>query len=786
MCMILRLFFALSIVILAFPANAIWNVETLDGSSLGMYNSMAIDSQGYTCISSYDYAEGALMYLTQTESGWQIEQVPGIIGLGFSSLVLDSNDVPHIVCWKSYSVITHAWRTADGWQVESLSKSSVRPSFRIDSADHLHICYSWSDTVIHMLQTETGWQETEWTDGWMDSFALDSNDLPHILVAREDPDEYLHKMLIYMYQDTALEWHESLLDDDYRYDQDAELQIDIADNPHLIYMNSESSRYCHLFLQNGEWITELLDFGDRSTSGIQFVMDNSGQVHLARIYYYDCNGYCGPFYEMYYYKRHEDGAWTMTILDDTANVGLYCSIAVKDNGDPRVCYYDVYDNDLKFASFDDSWTIGRVFDSGDAGYVSSLYVDNDGYRHVCYPDYSYRQLRYLYENSTGRHIEIVDSPVHVSSVCISTGSDGNPQIIYSDSGVLKYAYKNMDGWQNEIIEVNRTYSVSIIVDTDGVPHISYAVLGDVRYAYRSESGWEISTVNSDGWNGGVSLAIDTDNSPHLCWREGSSSSYTPAGDVRYADLENGQWQVESIDNSVGKTISATSIALDIENQPHVVFSESGIVYTRRTPEGWYSEMFDGGLISSQSLQLSSDGRPSVAYTRYGLRYAQKIDNEWCFNYVTRSSGNNLSLVLNSEDRPYIVYYNEKLNFAEDRQPACEDLGVTLEMPSVAFSEGDLFSCRVTICNPGVETLPDTPLFVILDVLGNYYFAPEFNAFSHYMIDVTPGQQTQVVIDGFNWPAMDDPWTGLNWYAALTDPSVTEIVGEMDTWTFDCN
>ncbi len=95
----------------------------------------------------------------------------------------------------------------------------------------------------------------------------------------------------------------------------------------------------------------------------------------------------------------------------------------------------------------------------------------------------------------------------------------------------------------------------------------------------------------------------------------------------------------------------------------------------------------------------------------------------------------------------------------------------IEMASVTFSYGDLFSCEVNICNPDMETLPDTPLFVILDLLGNYYFAPEFNAFSHYTIDVTPGQQTQVVIDSFNWPAVEDPWTGLNWYAVLTDPAV---------------
>lgn len=116
-------------------------------------------------------------------------------------------------------------------------------------------------------------------------------------------------------------------------------------------------------------------------------------------------------------------------------------------------------------------------------------------------------------------------------------------------------------------------------------------------------------------------------------------------------------------------------------------------------------------------------------------------------------------------------------------PACDALGVDLWMPDDFFRPGDPCSLRVHICNPGPETYTDIPVFVILDVFGMYFFAPSFTAFDHYTIPLPAGMQTFQIIPEFTWPSGVGSALGLLWYSAMTDPGITQLFGEMDTWMF---
>ena len=95
---------------------------------------------------------------------------------------------------------------------------------------------------------------------------------------------------------------------------------------------------------------------------------------------------------------------------------------------------------------------------------------------------------------------------------------------------------------------------------------------------------------------------------------------------------------------------------------------------------------------------------------------------------------------------------------------------------------DLVSCTVSVWNPG-STLVDYPLFVILDVFGYYYFAPDFNEFSYYSMTFPEGLTPVTVLPEFAWPVTIDPVWGVVWYAALTNPQMTALYGNMDTLTF---
>ena len=96
----------------------------------------------------------------------------------------------------------------------------------------------------------------------------------------------------------------------------------------------------------------------------------------------------------------------------------------------------------------------------------------------------------------------------------------------------------------------------------------------------------------------------------------------------------------------------------------------------------------------------------------------------------------------------------------------------------------LSSCSVEVCNTRSYTLKDFPLFVVLDVYGQYYFAPGFSTvFDKYDAEFAPGNTHVEVLPEFYWPQGVGSAGGIIWYSALTNPNMTELVGEMDSFTF---
>lgn len=118
-------------------------------------------------------------------------------------------------------------------------------------------------------------------------------------------------------------------------------------------------------------------------------------------------------------------------------------------------------------------------------------------------------------------------------------------------------------------------------------------------------------------------------------------------------------------------------------------------------------------------------------------------------------------------------------------PGCNSLGVMLWMPSHDYGPGDACACRVEVCNPGPDVYADVPLFVILDVFGEYYFWPDFSAYDYEVIQ-TLGTQPLIyqVLPLFQWPdGAGTVTSGVRWLAAITNPEMTAVMGDMDTWEF---
>lgn len=114
---------------------------------------------------------------------------------------------------------------------------------------------------------------------------------------------------------------------------------------------------------------------------------------------------------------------------------------------------------------------------------------------------------------------------------------------------------------------------------------------------------------------------------------------------------------------------------------------------------------------------------------------------------------------------------------------CEVTGVVLEMPASTYRAGDKFWLDVLMCNLVSDDL-ECLLFVMLDVYGEYYFAPSFgDELDYYLTDLAMGMNVERIIPEFMWPVDAGTAYGITWYAALVNLELTALVGEMDLATF---
>ncbi|GEM_PF-3189449 len=97
--------------------------------------------------------------------------------------------------------------------------------------------------------------------------------------------------------------------------------------------------------------------------------------------------------------------------------------------------------------------------------------------------------------------------------------------------------------------------------------------------------------------------------------------------------------------------------------------------------------------------------------------------------------------------------------------------------------GDIVSCIVNVWNPGIGALDGYPLFVILDLMGELYFAPGFSDYDRFDETYPEGMSSVTVLPEFLWPDGVGSCWGAVWYAALTNPEITKLHGNWDTMMF---
>lgn len=109
--------------------------------------------------------------------------------------------------------------------------------------------------------------------------------------------------------------------------------------------------------------------------------------------------------------------------------------------------------------------------------------------------------------------------------------------------------------------------------------------------------------------------------------------------------------------------------------------------------------------------------------------------------------------------------------------------VYIKMPTHLLYPGMTCSCTAIIWNAGNTTISNHPFFAVLEILGHYYFAPDFNEFGSYQMDIPPGKTWLAVLPAFEWPDDIDAFSGAKWYACVTNPEMDQLLWNLAIWEF---
>ena len=581
-----------------------WHYETVDDApGVGRYASLALDGGGYPHISYYDYADytnGDLKYAYQDASGWHIETVDGGGNVGrHTSLALDGSGYAHIsYCLYDYiddqcEGLKYAYQDASGWHIQTV--------------------------------------DSEGEVGWYTSLALDANGYPHI--SYHDYGYYDEGALKYAYLD-ASGWHTQTVDSEEGVGRYTSLALDGSGYPHISYLDYTNDDLKYAYQDVFGWHTQTVDSEGDVGWYTSLALDGVGYPHISYLDY--TNG------DLKYAYLDASG-WYFHTLDSRGDVGYYTSLALDGVGYPHISYFDESNNALKYAYRDASgWHFQTVDSEGSGGWRrysdTSLALDESGYPHISYYNKDLPiKLKYAFRDESGWHSEVVFTGARAcASYCgwematsMILDGDSHAHISFWDFTCgyhdLKYAYRDTSGWHVETVDSEGKVGGynSLALGSDGYPHISYqdSYNSDLKYAYQDTSGWHFQTVDSEGGRY-TSLALDENGYPHISYFD----SYND--DLKYAYRDASGWHIQTVDGE-GDVGYHTSLALDGSGYPHISYYDNinyDLKYAYRDASGWHIQTVDSGrdVGMYSSLVLDGDGYPHISYyddANRDLRYA---------------------------------------------------------------------------------------------------------------------------------------------------------------------
>jgi len=576
------------------------------GSDIGK-RSLRLDTNDLPHIA---YGGKYLYYARHDGATWHIEIVDDTLGVGDgASLALDASGHPHISYYGyANKDLKYAHWTGDDWviwTVAGIGDANGRASLAIDASGNPHISYYSSTDDDNRGLKYARWTGDDWDiqtisniGGWSSSLALDANGYPHV------------------------SYH---------------------DNSNNIL------KYAH-------WTGSAWDIQDLDSAkgwSASLAVSTLGYLHIS---YFDSAN------NALKYAHGTGRAWDIQTVDSGEDVGQYNSLVLDSFGRPYICYTGGSDTGLKNAHWTgDTWDKQTLKDDG-WNVNFSLALDASDRPHIGYHDRNDRELKYIhwtgeYIRQASRNIQTVDSSRRVNkSASLALDAFGSPHISYTSDG-LRYARWMGDAWELETVDRNGSSGrKSLALDSTNRPHIGYSGKNqNLKYAHWTEKGWNIQTVDN-AWNWSVSLALDTDDYPHISYYHRTDDDV----ELKYARWTEGSWDIQTVLSGTVEYINVdwppsytlehidglTSLALDAYGYPHISYYNNAykeLKYVYWTGERWINQTVDhvGDVGEYAFLQVDSLGHPHINYYDYtngNLKYARWTGSAWDIQTVGSVKG----------------------------------------------------------------------------------------------------------------------------------------------------
>lgn len=231
--------------------NRRWKVNVIDFGFETFKNyediSTVIDSKGFLHISSFRFGEG-LLYLTNKDTGWQVNEIDNSNAGDYSSITLDKDEKLHVSYYDyDHERIKYANNRVGEWEAENVN---VKGEYYLTSlvVDSHNIPYIFSfdrnvGNLACLIKTDNGWIK-----------------------------EIVDYSLLFSESDIGSPFAKIFA------------RVDTNDNIHVCYMDIRGNKVKYSSKIDGIWENEIVNLNDSSIkSDLSMAIDQKGEVHISFI-----------------------------------------------------------------------------------------------------------------------------------------------------------------------------------------------------------------------------------------------------------------------------------------------------------------------------------------------------------------------------------------------------------------------------------------------------------------------------------------------------------------------